>query len=290
MKSAFLVILAAASLTLAQGEPATVDLILVAGQSNAVGFDAKPSELPADPNDKDILYWWRCGDPIPDDNDSTSEGKWTHLQAAPRGNPDTSKKRYRQYGNFAQKEGGFGPEMGLARTLRAKEGKKLAVVKVAFSGTSIVGDWKHDDKGDAGACYRSLVKETKAAIAAAKDKNIVLRPRAIAWIQGESDANAGRAPGYEKALAEMLTVLRKDLEAPELVALLAVNTRFGGDKNDFMPKIVDAQKAVAKNDKRAVYVDTSKAAIANTAHFNSAGTLDVGRWMAEALLKFEGVK
>src|SRR4051812_18387638 len=78
-------------------EPAIHDLILVAGQSNAVGYDAKPSDLPADPGDKDILYWWRCGDPPPDDFDSTSGGKWTHLQAVPRGNPDTSKKRARQY-------------------------------------------------------------------------------------------------------------------------------------------------------------------------------------------------
>src|SRR6478672_6939671 len=43
----------------------TRDLILVAGQSNAVGFDAAPAELPADAADKDILFWWRCGDPLP---------------------------------------------------------------------------------------------------------------------------------------------------------------------------------------------------------------------------------
>lgn len=266
---------------------AVVDLILVAGQSNAVGYDARPADLPADASDKDILYWWRCGDPPPDDFDSSSGGKWSHLQPVPRGTPDTSKKRARQYGNFAQAEGGFGPEMGLARTLRSRENKRLAVVKAAFSGTSIISDWNHKDNGPAGACYRALVKETKAASAAAKEQGIQLRPRALAWVQGESDANTANAPRYEAALREMIAALRKDLEAPELRVLLAVNTRFGGDKNTFMPKIIAAQQAAAAKDANCVYVDTATAAIANTAHFSGPGTLDVGQRMAEALLKLE---
>ena len=177
--------------------------------------------------------------------------------------------------------------MGLARTLRAKERKRLAIVKVAFSGTSLFTDWNPRDAGDAGACYRALIKETKAAFAAAHEKKLEMRLRAFAWLQGESDANASRAPVYEKALAEMIAALRKDLESPQMLILLAVNTKFGGDKNVFMPKIVEAQKAVASKDTRCVYVDTASAATANTAHFSSAGTLDVGRRMAEALLKLE---
>ncbi len=45
----------------------TRDLILVAGQSNAVGFDAYAEELPADPRDADTMFWWRVGDPPPDE-------------------------------------------------------------------------------------------------------------------------------------------------------------------------------------------------------------------------------
>ncbi|MEY3109538.1 MAG: hypothetical protein RL079_223, partial [Verrucomicrobiota bacterium] len=35
----------------------TRDLILVAGQSNAVGFDAYAEELPADPKDAATMFW-----------------------------------------------------------------------------------------------------------------------------------------------------------------------------------------------------------------------------------------
>lgn len=275
----------------AQSVAGPIDLILVAGQSNAVGFDTKPAELPADAADQQIMFWWRCGDPPPDDHDSICGGKWTHLRPQPRGNPSQDKTYAggRQYGNFRFPEGGFGPEMGLARTLHAKQGKRLAIVKAAFSGTSMTHDWTTTNAGSGGECYHALVAEIRAAIAAAKQQGIALRPRAFVWVQGESDANAQAASRYEKALGDMLAALRRDLAAPEMLALIGVNTRFGGvDKvTQMVQAIIDAQKSLAAKDSRCAYVDTDGATLANVAHFDSAGTLDVGRRFAEALLKLE---
>ena len=58
----------AQSSTASAGE---VDLIIVAGQSNAVGFDTNSEKLRADSSDKKVLFWWRCGDAVPDEHDST---------------------------------------------------------------------------------------------------------------------------------------------------------------------------------------------------------------------------
>ncbi len=116
-----------------------IDVIIVAGQSNAVGFDAAPGELPADPIDARVPFWWRCGDPPPDEHDSVSNG-WTTLKPQPLGDP-IKPRRDRQYGNFAQPTGGFGPEIGLARTIASKHETPLAIIKVAFSGTHVAGDW-----------------------------------------------------------------------------------------------------------------------------------------------------
>lgn len=266
----------------------THDLILVAGQSNAVGFDAYASQLPADRRDQEVLIWWHVGDPPPDAHDSTSSRQWTRLQPQPRGNPMPKTNGVpRQYGNFAKPEGGFGPEIGLARELRAKEGKPLAIIKVAFSGTAMRTDWNPADAGDGGACYRALVGETKAAIADAKARGTKLNLRALVWVQGESDANPTDAPNYEQALTAMLAALRKDLEAPELIALLGVNTHFGNDKNPHVAKIVEAQRAIAAKDERCVYVDTEGAETLKPSqtHFTAAGTLEVGRRFADALLR-----
>ncbi len=265
-----------------------IDLIIVAGQSNAVGFDADPAQLQPNPLDKDVMFWWRCGDPPPDDHDTMSNG-WTTLQPQPAGHPADKKIAQRQYGNFSHPAGGFGPEIGLARTLTATEHEPLAIVKAAFSGTGVRMDWNPTSKEADGACYRALVEETRKAISDGKSKGKTFRIRALAWVQGESDANANDAPLYEKRLGELVEALRKDLEAPEMVALIGVNTNFGNGKNPFMPKIVEAQQALCGHLPHSIYVDTAGSTYANAAHFDTAGTVDLGVRYAKALIRAEAV-
>ena len=274
----------------------TRDLILIAGQSNAVGADAYAEELPADSKDAATMFWWRVGDPPPDEYDGTSARQWSTLQFQPR-TPAmpaiNGKKLARQYGNFNLKsKGGFGPEIGMVRTLATKESRPLALIKTAFSGTSVAGDWNVGHPGKADPCYRAMIDEAKAAIASAKSKDITLRPRAFVWVQGESDANAKDAPAYVANLSAMLQRLRADLNAPDMILLLGVNTRFGNGKNAFMPKIIDAQKEVAAALPRARYVDTAGAETLppSHTHFTAVGTLEIGRRFAEALLSFEQTK
>lgn len=267
--------------TRARSHSTAVDLYLVAGQSNAVGFDADPAQLSINREDKEILFWWRCGDPPPDASDSTSGGKWTFMQPQPRGNPKEPKEA-RQYGNFSHKEGGFGPEIGFGRELYARKGRRLAVVKVAFSGTSMRDDWN-----SGGLCYRALVSETKSAMAAAKLSGTALKVRALVWVQGESDANPRDAAAYEMAIGDMLSSLRTDLDAPDLIALMGFNTKFGDGKVPSIARVVEAQQAMATRDSRCRYVDTSGATLANIYHFDAEGMLDVGRRYAEALLQVE---
>ena len=264
------------------------DLIIVAGQSNAVGFDAKPSLLPADERDKDVIFWFKIGDPPPDAADSSSDGKWTTLGPQPLGNPLPKNLTERQYGNFAQAEGGFGPEIGFCRTLLQKEpNRKLAVVKAAFSGTSIPQDWDPVGNEPNSACYKALVDQITKAAESAKANGVNLQPKYMIWVQGESDSTEERSKNYADNLTEMLTALRNDISAPDLKIALAVNTKFGNGKKPFMPKIVQSQKDVAAKDERIIYIDTSKATIANAAHYDTQGTLDVGKWIAEGLLSLD---
>ena len=271
----------------------TRDRMVVAGQANAGGADAYAEELPADPKDAATMFWWRVGDPPPDEYDGTSARQWSTLQFQPR-TPAmpaiNGKKLARQYGNFNLKsKGGFGPEIGMVRTLATKESRPLAVIKTAFSGTSVAGDWNVGLPGKADPCYRAMIDEAKAAIASAKAKDITLRARAFVWVQGESDANAKDAPAYVANLSAMLQRLRTDLNAPDMILLLGVNTRFGNGKNAFMPKIIDAQKEVAAALPRARYVDTAGAETLppSHTHFTAVGTLEIGRRYAEALLAAE---
>jgi hypothetical protein len=264
----------------------TRDLVLVAGQSNAVGFEAPASKLPSDPGDAKVMFWWKCGDPPPDAHDSASDG-WTTLQAQPRGMPSAKRAGGRQYGNFRFPEGGFGPEIGVARTLVSKEAKPIAVVKVAFNGTGMTSDWDPEDLGAKGSCYRALLDETRKAVEAAERRGVRLNLRALIWVQGESDAAAKTADVYAENLGAMIRALRRDLKAPGLAVLLGVNTGFGGGKNAFLPVVIEQQKVLAAKMDRCAYVDTAGASYASAAHFDAAGTLEIGRRFAEALLAVE---
>jgi len=265
------------------------DVIIVSGQSNAVGYDADAERLPKDAVDERIPFWWRCGDPPPDDFDSVGPRKWTTLQPQPRGNPNPDKSVPRQYGNFSRPSGGFGPEIGMARSLGQDEGRRIAVLKVAFSGTSLLNDWNPRDPGPTGACYRALIEEYRLAAAAAKEQGDILRPRAFVWVQGESDANPEGAKRYPDAMLEMVAALRQAVETPDLKVLIGVNTRFGSLEKvtEKMQLVIDAQRAAAERDPLVVYVDCDGVTLANTAHFDTEGTLVVGRRFADAFRKLE---
>jgi len=80
--------------------------------------------------------------------------------------------------------------------------------------------------------------------------------------------------------------LRGDLSSPELAVLIGVNVRFGNGKNPHMPVIVAAQKSLGEKEPLITYVDTSGAETLgpNHTHFTAAGTLEIGRRFARALL------
>jgi Carbohydrate esterase, sialic acid-specific acetylesterase len=269
---------------------AEADLIIVAGQSNAVGYDAKPEVLKEDEADKQVLFWYRCGDPLPDEFDSTSGGKWTTLGPQPLGKPDRTPGNPRQYGNFAQPEGGFGPEMGLGRKLTPTAGRRLAIVKGAWSGTGLATDWDPEATDDRGACYRALVAEVQLATSAAAQQDLTLKPRALVWVQGESDANPADGPLYGDRLVKMISALRNELAAPEMAALLAINTRFramGDQPHSDVLLVIEGQKAAASKLGRSRYVDTDGVGYFGPYHFDGAGTLEVGYRMAKGLEEIE---
>ncbi len=56
-----------------------------------------------------------------------------------------------------------------------------------------------------------------------------------------------------------------------------------------MPKIIEAQKAIAAHSPLCVYVDTEGAEtlLPGRTHFTATGTLEVGRRFAAAFLKME---
>lgn len=270
----------------------SIDFLIVAGQSNATGFDTDPAKLVTDELDASIRFRFRVGDPPPDDRDSmSSRTEWIRLSVQPVGNPGP-KSEARQYGNFVNPSGGFGPEISFARKLRRRDQQlgretELAVVKVAFSGTNLADDWDPEGEDKRGACYRALLEEVQAARSLAEADGMTVNFRGLVWVQGESDANANDAPKYAERLTAMFTTLRRDIKAERLPVLVSVNVHFHEGKNQFMPDIIAAHKQFGHDFRDCRYVDTSGAGLANSVHFNSEGTIEIGNRFASALLAME---
>lgn len=248
------------------------ELILVAGQSNAVGFETAVADLPGHAADADIALFFDAGDPGFDDGvyDSSSLGQWMTLGAQPRGNPTLGS---RQYGNYANADGGFGPEISLARDLHDAGIAHVAVVKFAYNGTSFQdNDWQAGEP-----LYLALLDRLAAARAALEAEGRAVHLRALVWIQGESDSGSTT---YAADLTAFIEALRDDTGERELPVFLGLKTDFAVSTG----VVVTAQQQVAAADPDVVYVDTVGAEAASRAHFSSMGTLEVGRRFAEALL------
>ena len=113
-----------------------------------------------------------------------------------------------------------------------------------------------------------------------------MRLRALIWVQGESDGNNLYAGKYEQNLKTMINALRQDLAAPGLIALLAFNTKFNAGSPEIQ-QVVQAQKNLAAEHKLIAYVDSRNCTMANGVHFNSRGTMKLGRLFAEKLIATE---
>lgn len=185
--------------------------------------------------------------------------------------------------------------MGLVRRLLdEKPDRPLAIVKSAYNAKR-VGFWKTGGGNNNG--YAALIGDTKLAIEKAKAQGITLHPRALVWCQGESDARSQGASHdpvmYRETLESMIPALRKDLDAPELIALLGFNTKFGkrwskvSSPRPGVMKIHGAQIQIAENCIYTERVEDWGCQVVNAAHFGAAGTLELGKCYAEALLQTE---
>lgn len=162
------------------------DVIVVAGQSNAVGNGTTIATSYTDPTDPRIYRWVTSGCGVAA---LASYKSLITLASDPLGHPDTIST--------------VGPGMEFARwyvdTVPAN--RRVLIVPTAVSGTQLIpaGGWS-------GTLSDNAIAYANAAIAAA---GAHARVAAILWVQGESDALASAsAATYETALDAVIAKLR----------------------------------------------------------------------------------
>lgn len=193
--------------------------------------------------------------------------------------------------------GSIGPEVTLAHALaRAMPERQIVLFKAAHGGTSQLV-WKprhdlaridrlklgHDQR--AGHAYAQLIAAWKQAF---PDGGV--KPAALLWMQGESDARVAElANEYQQHLANLLAALRRDLDAPQMKAVIAeINPAKVTPVSPF-PFVDDvraAQRAIPTQDPLAVCIRTEGLTKAtDQVHYDTAGQQGLGQRFAEALLR-----
>jgi hypothetical protein len=246
-KTAITVVAALISLGIALSAAAMISrpdrkLIVLAGQSNAVGYRSDAGLLPtATPK---VPFWWD------EPGQSNSGMKWVNLSPQP--------------GSF--EKGHFGPEYGISEAI-----ENASVFKFASGSTSLAKDWK---PGASDGLMRQFLDELDAAM-----KTTSAKPYCFILVQGESDAQPGIVDDYRKNLSTLIGLVRGKLGANTPI-ILSVDELHPYVQQ--FPQVVTVQKEIAAADPRIEFSSFSDLPKYDASHLVAASTLVQGKRLAEA--------
>lgn len=244
----------------------TIDMYLIAGQSNADGR-AEAADLPAAlaATSSDVQVYL---------NEA-----WHDLQ--PGLNND---------GNAEW----FGPELALGRCLQqAYPERKIVLVKHAAGSTDLGNCWRAPDSegNNAGAYYAAFIKTVNDAIASVSP-SATARIRGMIWMQGETDAwydDPSMAMAYEENLTAFVRSVRSDLDAANMPFCMGrisqTWTWSGGGHGEIVRQ---AQYDVSQNVPCTVMIDTDDLTLnPDMAHYDAAGQVILGERFAGSIIGLE---
>jgi hypothetical protein len=178
---------------------------------------------------------------------------------------------------------GVGPGLAFGKAL-ADEHRDASIGLIpCAAGGSPISVWKKD-------AYWSQTKskpydETLRRVALAKKRGVL---KGILWHQGESDSNEKEARLYADRLADLVTRLRRDLEAPNVPILVGGLSEPLRAKNEYARTVDQALREFAKKEKHAAYVESDKLTLmADNTHFDAASAREFGKRYAKALLELQ---
>jgi len=237
----------------------TLDLFVLAGQSNAMGWLGNASGYP--PQEPDLLdssiklNYEQIG------TTSKSDG-WQTLGPQQRQN----------YGEI------FGPEVTFSRLLK-RGGYNPAIFKYTEGSTSLADDWRAP--GQSGH-YDTMVTKFNAAVLDLQNQGYTVNIAGFIWIQGEQDAtDATDASNYQSNLNAIISDFRTNVASNStLEFVLGVDE---GNPASNISAIVTAQTNIANGDANIVRSSMVGLEKADSTHLTPAGIIDHGKRIYDSM-------
>ncbi|WP_076418086.1 sialate O-acetylesterase [Colwellia sp. UCD-KL20] len=200
----------------------------------------------------------------------------------------------------------FGPELMLGVTLAEKfPKKKFLLIKTAYGGTSLYGAWaphwtaekaKISEKGYKQnlPLYKIFQTNIQNQLTLLSQKNVPYKILGMAWMQGENDAaKEFTALTYHENLVEFIQRNRRDAKVTDMPFILGqINSTYGRFKKG--PEVVRQAMVDVANSKKNVSIiltTTSRSwddfpKHTDNTHYNTLGQVRLGEAFANKLLPF----
>ena len=272
-----------------------VDVVVISGQSNAVGCTYSiclPDTVGVEKYDE----YFNGYESIQIAFDSWTKD-WPNGYDKPATFYSQNSSKKKDFVKVALGQGNskntFGPEIGIAEATHQKYGGKLFLIKYACGASNLKDDWT-DKKSP---MYPRLIEYVKFQMNNLKQKGYQPTIKAFCWMQGEGDTYPGYHTVYQDNLRTFTNNIREDLkefsgnkELPFIDAGISSASMW-----EYSKQVNDAKRAFAAESENNIFIDTIAAGMhtniepkeqPDEAHYDSDSQIQLGHLFAEAFDQF----
>lgn len=277
----------------AKKEGTPVDVVLISGQSNAVGCthsDCISSSISMEAYEEYMIGYKGI---------QIAHDCWTKDWPEPNKvtfySQNTSKKN--SFVKVTLGQGNsletFGPEIGIAQTLHEKYDKKLFLIKFACGGSNLKDDWLKRNS----PMYPKFIDYVKLQMNNLVDMGYKPTIKAFCWMQGEGDSYPGYSSVYQENLREFVGNVRndlKDLGREEGIPFIDAGISSASVWQNYK-EVNEAKAAFAEESDLNFYIDTIAAGLhtdqepffnVDECHYDSESEVLLGKLFAQAFEPF----
>ena len=275
--------------------PQAVDVVVISGQSNAVGCTKnKCIEESMDYSKYDEYLEGYSGIKIAYDcwtKDWKGEDQHVVYYSQNQSKDDGFVDIRLGQGNA---QSNFGPEIGIGEALNEKYNGKLFLIKYACGASNLKDDWLEKDS----PMYPRLIAYVKKQMNNLKEAGYIPTIKAFCWMQGEGDSYGGYYDKYYANTKQFVSNIRDDLS--EFTGEKVLPFIDAGISNaqqwQYYKQVNEAKKKFADESEFNIYIDTIAEGLhtnleptiqnPDTAHYDSESEVKLGHLFAEAFEPF----
>ena len=271
-------------------EPTPVDVIVISGQSNAVGC-THSNCIPRSIGHSKYQDYMRGFPEIQIAFDSWTKDEGPRYYSQNYSKDNTFMKVMLGQGNS---QATFGPEIGIAEELHEQYANKLFIIKYACGASNLKDDWVNSTT----PMYPRLIEYVKQQMQNLVDMGHIPTIKAFCWMQGEGDAWDGYYQDYYQNTKTFVQNIRADLKdlAGGNEELPFIDAGISNSKLwQFYRKVNEAKQQFAEESENNIYIDTIGEGLhtneepfdePDTAHYDSESQVQLGHLFAQNFVKF----